>query len=83
VKRWSAVINHSRASGKKPLTAEIDSYGALETYLSPESEVIQITIYKSTGHSREARTRSSPESASVQPVSDAAIRMAAGRSATH
>jgi hypothetical protein len=47
VKRWSAIINHSRMSGRPPQTAEFDYYGDLQRYLAPESEVVQITIYKS------------------------------------
>jgi hypothetical protein len=34
-------------SGKPPRAAEIDWHGDLQTYLAPESEVIQITIYRS------------------------------------
>jgi hypothetical protein len=47
VRRWLAVINHSRMSGKPPQAAEIDWHGDLQKYLVPESEVIQITIYRS------------------------------------
>jgi len=47
VKRWSAIINHSRTSGKPPQTAEFDWHGDLQRYLAPESEAVQITIYKS------------------------------------
>jgi len=47
VKRWSAVINHSRTSGKPPHTAEFDWHGDLQRYLAADSEVVQITIYRS------------------------------------
>jgi hypothetical protein len=40
---WSAVINHSRTSGRPPQTAEFDWCGDLQRYLAPESEVVQIT----------------------------------------
>ena len=46
VKRWSAVINHSRASGKPPLTAEFNAPDALQTYLEPGNDVVSITIYR-------------------------------------
>ena len=49
MRRWLAVINHSRMSGKPPQAAEIDWHGDLQKYLAPESEVIQITIYRRTG----------------------------------
>ena len=46
MKRWTAVINHSRASGKPPKTAEFDLYDALQAYLAPDSEVVAIAIYR-------------------------------------
>lgn len=46
VKRWSAVINHSRASGKPPQTAEFDGYDGLKNYLESGSEVVTIAIYR-------------------------------------
>jgi hypothetical protein len=56
VKRWLAVINHSRMSGKPPQAAEIDWHGDLQKYLAPESEVIQITIYRSASVDENLRT---------------------------
>jgi len=53
MKRWLAVINHSRMSGKPPQAAEIDWHGDLQKYLAPESEAIQITIYRSAVRGRE------------------------------
>jgi hypothetical protein len=53
VKRSLAVINHSRMSGKPPQAAEIDWHGDLQEHLAPESEVIQITIYRSAVRGRE------------------------------
>ena len=47
VKRWLAVINHSRASGKPPETVRFDWHGDLQRYFALESDVIQITIYRS------------------------------------
>ena len=47
MKRWSAIINHSRTSGKPPQTAEFDWHADLQRYLAPESEAVQITIYRS------------------------------------
>jgi hypothetical protein len=46
VKPWSAVINHSRASGKPPQTAEFNAPDALRTYLEPGNDVVSITIYR-------------------------------------
>ena len=48
MKRWSAVINHSRTSGKSPQAVQIDWHGDLQKYLAADSEVVQITIYRST-----------------------------------
>ena len=53
MKRWSAVINHSRTSAKPPQAIEIDGYNDLQHYLEPESEVIQITIYRKAVCGRE------------------------------
>lgn len=61
MKRWLALINHSRMSGKPPQAAEIDWHGDLQKYLAPESEVIQITIYRSALRGREpSRDGASP-----------------------
>jgi hypothetical protein len=49
VKRWTAVINHSRASGKPPKTAEFDDDDALRAYLAADSEVVAIAIYRAVG----------------------------------
>jgi hypothetical protein len=40
-------------SGKPPQAAEIDWHGDLQEHLAPESEVIQITIYRSAVRERE------------------------------
>ena len=53
MKRWLAVINQCRMSGKPPQAAEIDWDGDLQKHLAPESEVIQITIYRSAVSGRE------------------------------
>ena len=67
MKRWSAVINHSRTSGRPPQTAEFDWYGDLQRYLAPESEVVQITIYRSWSSSRLLRNSASTEQRSEGP----------------
>jgi hypothetical protein len=60
VKRWTAVINHSRASGKPPQTAEFDWYGDLRPYVKPDSEVVAIAIYRNAACRREPPQRSAP-----------------------
>jgi hypothetical protein len=67
VKRWTAVINHSRASGKPPQTAEFDWYEALQTYLSPDSEVVSIAIYGAVGDAGEAVPAPCPARLRRQP----------------
>jgi hypothetical protein len=48
-------------SGKPPQATEIDWHGDLQKYLAPESEVIQITIYRSALRGREpSRDGASP-----------------------
>jgi hypothetical protein len=68
MKRWSAVINHSRASGKPPRTAEFNWYGALRGYLALDSEVVAIAIY------RNARSGREPVLNSLLPTLDSAAR---------
>jgi hypothetical protein len=46
MRRWSAVINHSRASGKPPQTAEFNAPDVLQTYLKPGNDVVSITIFR-------------------------------------
>jgi len=60
VKPWTAVINHSRASGKPPQTTEFDWYEALRTYLSPDSEVVAIAIYRASATTETLCPRSAP-----------------------
>jgi hypothetical protein len=60
MKRWSAVISHSRASGKPPQTAQFDSHDALRTYLESASEVVLITIFRSVECRREPLPCSGP-----------------------
>ena len=60
VKRWSAVINHSRTSGKPPQTAEFDGYDGLKNYLESGSEVVTIAIYRNVACLRTCSESAAP-----------------------
>jgi hypothetical protein len=71
VKRWSAVINYSRASGKPPQTADFDGYDALRAYLAPDSEVVAIAVYRAASDPAKAAPPATPSAAASHLVARA------------